>query len=234
MSLPDRMLLGLTFIFSITGPIGVAQARHAPTGRPQHGRECGSAPDDHDQVAAVRAQAAAECDCASATHHGGYVSCVAHVAKQAIRNGTLARQCRRDVVSCAAQSTCGKPGFVTCCRTNSDGVPRCAITKSNGCRAPEGGTATVGQTGSCCDGCGGGATTTTLPSGCGNGHIHPGEQCDPPGSHTCPSGSPGGAMLDCQPGCVCPGGPTTTTRPAATTTTVPTGSTTTTAVPRPA
>ena len=43
---------------------------------------------------------------------------------------------------------------------------------------------------------------------CGNGIIDPGEDCDPPGSITCPPGSPAGAFLPCNPDCTCgsPGG----------------------------
>src|ERR1043166_179448 len=166
MSLPERMLIALTLVGWITAaPSGIAHARHGMEDR--HGRLCGSAPGDADQVAAVRAQATEDCDCASAKNHGAYVSCVAHAAKRAMHDGALARQCRRAVMSCAVRSTCGKPGFVKCCRTDEDGVPRCSVTKAKDCRPP----ATVGQPGSCCDGCGGGTTTTTIPTtGCGNGH----------------------------------------------------------------
>src|SRR5215470_16988054 len=55
------------------------------------------------------------------------------------------------------------------------------------------------------------STTTTSTSStssttlrCGNGVIDPGEQCDPPGSITCPPGSAGGAFLPCNPDCTCP------------------------------
>jgi hypothetical protein len=48
-------------------------------------------------------------------------------------------------------------------------------------------------------------TTTTVP--CGNGIVTPPEQCDPPGSLTCPSTSPGGAFVACQADCSCPGCP---------------------------
>lgn len=73
-------------------------------------------------------------------------------------------------------------------------------------------------------------TSTTPPPTCGDGMLDPGEQCDPPGSLTCPPSSPGGAMLECQPGCVCPGGATTTTTVVATTSTT-TGATTSTTAP---
>src|SRR5262249_42388575 len=50
------------------------------------------------------------------------------------------------------------------------------------------------------------ADLSAQPS-CGNGIIDPGEQCDPPGSITCPPGSPAGAFLPCGPTCTCsPGG----------------------------
>jgi len=40
---------------------------------------------------------------------------------------------------------------------------------------------------------------------CGNAILEPPEQCDPPGSITCPPGSPAGAFLPCNPDCTCPG-----------------------------
>jgi hypothetical protein len=39
---------------------------------------------------------------------------------------------------------------------------------------------------------------------CGNGFLDPGEQCDPPGSLTCPSGITGGGNVPCNPNCTCP------------------------------
>jgi hypothetical protein len=40
---------------------------------------------------------------------------------------------------------------------------------------------------------------------CGNGIIETPEACDPPGSISCPAGSPGGAFLACAADCTCPG-----------------------------
>ena len=48
-------------------------------------------------------------------------------------------------------------------------------------------------------------------SSCGNAILEPPEQCDPPGSITCPAGSPLGAFLPCNVDCTCPPIPTTTT-----------------------
>jgi hypothetical protein len=119
---------------------------------------------DDAAVAAARAAANAECDCATAARHGDYVSCVADVAKERATNGQLPSECKGEVVRCAAKSTCGKPGAVTCCRVDRRGKIKCSIKKSaDKCKAPRGGQACVGTSESCCDACEGGcgATTTT-------------------------------------------------------------------------
>src|SRR6266403_6148694 len=153
------------------------------------GPACGREPADADQVAAVRAMADTECDCSSATSHSDYVNCVDGVVDAAVANGSLRPECEGSVVSCAAQSSCGRPGAVTCCRTNSTGQTTCSI-KSNAafCKAPPGGTACVGSVPSCCDACGRGgcatgSTTTTVPSATTT-------------TTTTLPGSPSGAFLD--------------------------------------
>lgn len=115
----------------------------------------------------TRAEIDAQCDCAGARKHGAYVKCAATMAKTAVRSGTLSKACKGAVKRCAAQSTCGRPGFVTCCRTNAQGVQKCSIKRSAAaCKPPKGGTACVGDRPSCCDACGGAtcpppATTTS-------------------------------------------------------------------------
>src|SRR5207237_7737083 len=65
------------------------------------------------RVAQVRAQINQQCTCTG--NHGRYVSCVAHAANAAGRNGDLDVNCKGAVTRCAARSTCGhKTGFVTC------------------------------------------------------------------------------------------------------------------------
>ena len=116
-------------------------------------------------VAAARAAAEAQCNCALAANHGDYVSCVSDAAKALVDASALPKECKGRVTSCAAHSTCGKPGAVTCCKTDRRGKTKCSIKKSaDKCRAPRGGSATAGGPGSCCDGCGGGSTTTAAPT----------------------------------------------------------------------
>jgi hypothetical protein len=58
-----------------------------------------------------------------------------------------------------------------------------------------------------------GASPTLSPlawaqvSSCGNAILDPGEECDPPGSISCPPGSPAGAILACNSDCTCPSAP---------------------------
>ena len=77
---------------------------------------------------AVRASIASMCVCDASTNHGRYVSCVAHAVKAAVANG-LPTNCKGTVTRCAARSTCGKKGFVTCCFA-SPGT--CTITGTTG------------------------------------------------------------------------------------------------------
>jgi hypothetical protein len=103
---------------------------------------------------ATRTQIDAECDCAAATKHGAYVHCASQVISRAVKAGTLGKTRKGAVKACAARSTCGKPGFVTCCRTTAKSVTRCSIKSDPAkCKATKGGTARVGTHASCCDAC---------------------------------------------------------------------------------
>src|SRR5439155_14887067 len=119
------------------------------------GASCGAESEDADQVAAVRATAEGQCDCAGATSHDDYVNCVEMVTEEAVENGSLRPQCTGAVISCESRSTCGVPGSVTCCRTNRNGNTSCSIKSgASACEPPPGGTACVGSVPSCCDACG--------------------------------------------------------------------------------
>ena len=117
---------------------------------------------DAGDIATARAALAANCTCdpTGAVNHGQYVKCASEQAKMTLVN----QSCHGAVVKCAARSTCGKPGFVTCCRTTSKGTTKCS-TKSGAdkCKPPKGGTACAGIFASCCDACT--ATGCASPSG---------------------------------------------------------------------
>lgn len=121
-------------------------------------------------VALVRAEIEASCPCATATSHSAYTSCASGVASQAVTAGILPSGCRTSVVQCASNSTCGRAGAVTCCRTIASGKTSCSVKSGAGaCRAPKGGSACVGAVSSCCDactatGCAAPTTTTTVAS----------------------------------------------------------------------
>ncbi len=123
---------------------------------------------DPTTLATARQAAEAACErdgqgCSSSSNHGKYVSCIAGKVKE----NPAAKECRGAVVKCAAKSTCGKPGFVTCCRTktkNGTPVTKCSIKNgADHCKAPKGGTACAGTQSSCCDACPNG--TCSSPSG---------------------------------------------------------------------
>ena len=107
---------------------------------------------DEAAVIAARATAAGTCNCATAVNHGAYVKCVAGVANQ-LSSGTnpsLPKNCKGAVKKCAAHSTCGKPGEVTCCFTGKSG-PKCKNAKSAADCSGKGGTPTLDPMNtSCC------------------------------------------------------------------------------------
>lgn len=118
-------------------------------------------------LAAARLEVEAQCPCDGFPNHGQYVRCAREVANELVGAGLLPNNCRGQVVSCASRSTCGKPGFVTCCRTDSRGNTRCSIKKSAAqCKAPRNGSACVSTFSSCCDACveGGCAGPTPTPT----------------------------------------------------------------------
>ena len=112
---------------------------------------CGSQPGDNQAVIDARADAESQCGpCAAATNHGAYVSCVAGVADARSKTdpSLLPKNCKGKVNKCAAKSTCGKPGFVTCCVTNSKGT-KCKLKKDATSCTDHGGTVNTTHS-SCC------------------------------------------------------------------------------------
>ena len=132
-----------------------------------------SRPDCEPARCAVQAAIADECTCETATNHGRYVSCVAHVVKQLSRQGLVPTNCKGKLTRCAANSVCGKPGFVTCliptdtcdlttgfcvedptiaCTTDVDCGAKCKIKSSAESCVDRGGTPSASAT--CCASCG--------------------------------------------------------------------------------
>ena len=119
---------------------------------------CAADDPDGSKTAAARVSAEQTCagmnpamGCTTAPNHGAYVSCIAHAANDLVTAGTLPKTCKGAVKKCAARSSCGKPGFVTCCLTNPKGATSCKIKKdAASCTAKNG---TPGTCGSCCDAC---------------------------------------------------------------------------------
>src|SRR6516164_9377432 len=89
---------------------------------------------DRSDVANARA-AVSTCDCAGATSHRDYVRCATDEAAATLKN----KGCTGVVKRCASKSTCGKPGYVACCRTPRSGTTSCALKRSAArCVAPNG------------------------------------------------------------------------------------------------
>ena len=177
------------------------------------GGPCGKQSDDADQVAAVRAEASEQCDCEGASRHDKYMQCVEKVAKAAAKDGSLREECKGNVMRCASMSTCGRPGFVTCCRTDEHGHTMCQIKHGEqDCKAPHGGSACVGSQSSCCDACAangscvpGETTTTTTPAETTTTTVAETTTTTAVGATTttqpsiqcCVKSSPTGAFVDC-------------------------------------
>lgn len=153
-----RLAVALVTLLTLAVPV-LSHAACDPTGA------------DAGDVAAARAAIDAACDCAAAVNPGTYKRCAKTAARAALAN----QGCLRVVSRCAAKSTCGRPGAVTCCRTKPNGEVQGAVVRSAElCRAPRGGSACVGTKASVCDACDASGCTAT----CGDGRLDEGEQCD--------------------------------------------------------
>jgi len=107
---------------------------------------------DSEAVAAVRDTCDKRC-CANTKDHGQYMGCVDKCANAMAKLGVLPHECKGAVMKCTAQSTCGRPGMASCCRTDAHGRTKCSIKKIGKCKAPKGGSACMDMHKSCCDAC---------------------------------------------------------------------------------
>lgn len=147
--------------------------------------KCEPAGADATPIADARAAIDATCDCTGSPTHGTYVKCASGVILGRIVALQLNPACKGTVQRCAAKSTCGKPGAVVCCKTNSKGVTKSAIASDPGhCKPPAGGSACASTFTSACDAC--------VPGGCAIGtvsfanHVQPifTDRCTTSGCHS--------------------------------------------------
>jgi hypothetical protein len=123
----------------------------ASTGRPGRAA-CDPTGVDATDVAAARTAVSGSCPCDSAFSASLHKRCAKATARTALSNPG----CVKVVVRCAANSICGRPGAVSCCRTSARGRTRCKIARdASACRPPRDGTACIGAAQSCCDACAG-------------------------------------------------------------------------------
>jgi hypothetical protein len=134
------------------GPSRCGECLNNCTWRADINAKCPCADDDA-TLANLRADVLAACECGSAASHGDFLHCAR--ARLALVSGDFIRyDCRRRVLKQLARSVCGKPGAVTCCRTNAHGLTRCTIkSEATRCTAPQGGSASLGVSEACFDAC---------------------------------------------------------------------------------
>ena len=106
---------------------------------------------DDGMAAAARDAVMAACPCDTAVNHGQFVSCVSRTLASMIRDGSVARPCRKLARKGIARSTCGKSGFVTCCRTGVSAGASCTVKSDAATCEAVGGT--VGSSAMCLDAC---------------------------------------------------------------------------------
>lgn len=106
-----------------------------------------------------------------------FLTCARGVIDRRIDGGLLPASCRRSGFRTARESTCGRPGAVVCCRTDSTGSLDVSIVKpASACVALNGGTACISGGHTVAEGCHGrGGTCDAV---CGDGKIETGEECD--------------------------------------------------------
>ncbi len=206
-------------------------------------RPCESASDRAavlDTTTAIQAQ----CECASAATHRDFIICAERVAKQRKQANLLPPECINEANRCAKRSTCGRPGWVTCCRTNQRGRTHCYVKDdASKCKAPPNGSAKIGTCPSCCQACGEGTCGAPPPTircclpvssmeSAFIGRDTPNQQCVEETADACQqAGGDNKGPGTCDESTCVPPTTTTTTAPPTTTTTVTTTTSTTTAAP---
>src|SRR5581483_7795091 len=84
---------------------------------------------DTQMVASARSTLAADCNCTGSARPKHYVRCVKSRIKSAIVAGALSPACKQPILRCEADSTCGRPNAVACCRTGRTGRVKARIVR---------------------------------------------------------------------------------------------------------
>jgi hypothetical protein len=121
-------------------------------GEPTCQASSGGACENDPAVSMARAAADAECGC-SQTSRAEYRRCIEDFTASEAQSGAIPAECAAKISDCAERSTCSRPpGAVVCYRTNARGTERCKIKRDeSACRAPRGGSASLGYGPTCCD-----------------------------------------------------------------------------------
>jgi hypothetical protein len=128
--------------------------------KPGNGHGPGPKTCDPADLVVIHDAVMAACPCETATNHGQFVSCAGRVLLSAMKGGTLPRECQHLARRGVAKSSCGKPGFVTCCRTGVSAAAGCTVKRDAATCVAAGGC--VGSSSTCMDAC---ASACGSPSG---------------------------------------------------------------------
>src|SRR5262245_26942109 len=84
-----------------------------------------------DQVALdkLRYDIGKACDCETATSHKKYMKCVNGAIKAAVKDGSIAKQCKKVVKRCEGDSICGRAGAAVCCELSTVGAVKAKVVK---------------------------------------------------------------------------------------------------------
>jgi hypothetical protein len=145
------MKLRTACLFLMTLVLAIAVPAAAMPGSNDPGKDPGRKTCDPAELAAVHDAVMMACPCDTATSHGQFVSCAGRVLRDAAKGGTLSRPCRQLARRGVAKSSCGKPGFVTCCRSRGSAAAKCSVKRDPASCVAAGGC--VGSTATCLDAC---------------------------------------------------------------------------------
>ena len=84
---------------------------------------------DQSAIDSVRSAIAKSCDCTNATSHKKYVRCAKAAIKDAVKGGTLPKQCKKAVGRCERATTCGMDDAAVCCTMDGKGRVKGRVTR---------------------------------------------------------------------------------------------------------